>query len=99
MIAALVEHLPALVSTLPLENPRIGTPTKPPGFDKIEDILGWVKWLCLALLIVSLMVAGARLGFGSRHGDGEEHAGRIGRVLIGVILLSAAGSLVGFLAN
>lgn len=83
---------------VPMDIPNPGDPSAPPGFGKFTDLLSWVKWLALGVLVVSLMVAGARLGFGGRQGDGEEHAGRIGRVLIGVIVVSAAFSLVGFLA-
>lgn len=78
--------------------PQPGPSQAPPGFDRFTDMMGWVKWLCLGVLVISLMAAGAKMGFGGRHGDGEEHAGRVGRVLIGVIIVTAAGSLVGFLA-
>lgn len=84
------------VHLLPLDKPNIGNPKQPPGFDKIEDVLGWVKWLCLAVLIAALMATGAKMALGSRHGDGEEHAGRVGRVLVGTIIVSAAGALIGF---
>lgn len=79
--------------------PNPGNPTAPPGFERFTDMMGWVKWLALGVLVISLMAAGAKMGFGGRHGDGEEHAGRVGRVLLGVIVVSAAGALVGFLAT
>lgn len=87
-----------LLWTVRIGVPSPGDPQAPPGFERFADIMGWVKWLALGVLIISLMAAGAKMGFGSRHGDGEEHAGRIGRVLLGVIVVSAAGALVGFLA-
>lgn len=81
-----------------MDIPTPGDPKAPPGFERFTDMMGWVKWLCLGVLVISLMAAGAKMGFGSRQGDGEEHAGRVGRVLLGVIIVTAAGSLVGFLA-
>ncbi len=79
------------------EVPTPGGAEMPEGFDNFTTLLSWVKWVCLGVTIISLMVAGARMGFGSRQGDGEEHASRVGQVLIGVILVSAAASMVSFL--
>lgn len=79
--------------------PVPGDPEAPPGFDRVEDIMGWVKWGCLGLLVVAMMIAGARVGFGGRHGDGNEHAGRVGSILIGVMIVGAAGALIGFVAS
>lgn len=77
--------------------PKPGDAEKPPGFDAITDILGWVKWLALAACIAALMVVAARLAFSTRQGSDEP--AQIGKVLISVIVISAAGSLVGFLAT
>lgn len=92
----ITEHLWGLMVRLDI--PKPGDPQAPPGFENFTAIMGWAKWLCLGVLIICLMVAGARMGFGGRSGDGEEHAGRVGRVLMGTIIVTAAGSLVGFLA-
>ncbi|GAA3514516.1 hypothetical protein [Georgenia daeguensis] len=72
-------------------------PIQPPGTEGFTSIMGWVKWLALAICIVGLMVAGALMAIQSRRGEGGEHAGKIGMALGGVIVISAAGSLVGFL--
>ena len=96
MITKVSDHL--LTTAIRIGAPQPGDPKAPPGFERFTDIMGWVKWLCLAVLIISLMAAGAKMGLGGRHGDGDEHAGRVGRVLLGVIIVTAAGSLVGFLA-
>ena len=92
------EVLGTAQALVPMDIPKPGNPTQPPGFEKITDILGWIKWLCLAGLVAALMFAGAKIAFGSRHGDGEEHAGRVGKVLIGTIIVTAAGALIGFIA-
>lgn len=97
----LLDHIHATVdlvtTALPLEVPDPGQGSAPPGAGKFKDIMGWAKWLSLGILVVALMAAGAMLGFGGRSGDGGEHAGRIGRVLAGVIVVSAAFSAVGLL--
>lgn len=96
MLTKVSDHV--LAASIRMDIPMPGDPKAPPGFERFTDMMGWVKWLCLGVLIISLMAAGAKMGLGGRTGDGEEHAGRIGRVLIGVIIVTAAGSLVGFLA-
>jgi hypothetical protein len=96
---SLVNDLSQVVASLPMDVPNPGKGEAPPGFERFTDILGWAKWLALGVLVVSLIAAGARLGFGGRSGDGEEHAGRIGRVLLGVIIVTASFSLVSFLAT
>ena len=72
-------------------------PVQPPGTDGLLSIMGWVKWVALAICIIGLIVAGAMMAIQSRRGEGGEHAGKIGMALGGVIVITAAGSLVGFL--
>ena len=88
-----------LLSTLPSDIPKPGDPEAPPGFEKFVDLMNWVKYLALGVLVMALMAAGARLGFGGRGEDGTEHAGRVGKVLIGTMVVSAAGALVGFVVT
>jgi hypothetical protein len=61
--------------------------------------MGWVKWVALAVCVIGIIVAGALMAINSRRGEGGEHAGRIGFALGGVIVISAAASLVGFLVS
>lgn len=80
--------------------PDPGMGGMPPGFDVFTTILGWGKWLDLGILVLSLIFAGVRMGIASnRHGDGSEHINSIGGVLLGVIIASAAFSLVSFIAT
>lgn len=72
-------------------------PVQPPGTDGLIAIMGWVKWVALAICIIGLIVAGAMMAIQSRRGEGGEHAGKIGMALGGVIVITAASSLVGFL--
>ena len=73
-------------------------PVQPPGTDGLSTILGWVKWVALAVCVMGLIVAGALMAVQSRRGEGGEHVGKIGMALGGVVVISAAASLVGFLA-
>lgn len=72
---------------------------QPPGTEGFTAILGWAKWIALAVCILGLFAAGAFMAVQSRRGEGGEHVGRIGMSLTGVIVISAAVALVGFLAG
>ncbi|WP_219820074.1 MULTISPECIES: hypothetical protein [unclassified Pseudoclavibacter] len=72
-------------------------PVQPPGTEGITTILGWLKWVALAVCIAGLVAAGAMMAVNSRRGEGGEHAGKIAMALGGVIIISAATSLIGFL--
>lgn len=61
--------------------------------------MGWAKWIALAVCILGLVIAGALMAIQSRRGEGGEHVGKIGMALGGVVVISAAGSLVGFLVG
>lgn len=61
--------------------------------------MGWAKWVALAVCVLGLIAAGALMAIQSRRGEGGEHVGKIGMALGGVIVISAAGSLVGFLVS
>lgn len=86
------------LTTLTLEIPS-PSPVQPPGTEGLTTILGWAKWVALAVCILGLFMAGALMAIQSRRGEGGEHAGKIGMALGGVIIISAAASLVGFLAK
>jgi len=96
----MLDHITATVdvatAALPLEVPNPGDGAAPPGSGKFKDIMGWVKWLCLGVLVVALMARGAMFSFGRGH-EGGEAAAAVGRVLVGVIIVSAAFTTVGLL--
>lgn len=89
----------ATYAAIKMDIPDPGNGTQPPGFEKFTTILGWGKWLALGVLVACLMYAGVRLASGGRGDDASEHGGRIGKVLLGVIVVSGAFSLVSFLAT
>lgn len=70
-----------------------------PGFGNFTTIMGWGKWVALGVLVMALIFAGVRMGIGNRRGEGGEHASSIGWVLGGVLIVSAAFAIVGFLAT
>lgn len=74
-------------------------PVQPPGTGGIATAMGWLKWVALAVCIIGLLVAGAMMAIQSRRGEGGEHAGKIAWALGGVIVISAATSLVAFLVD
>src|SRR5690625_1598601 len=74
-------------------------PLQPPGTEGLTSILGWARWVALAVCILGLFAAGALMAVSSRRGEGGEHVGKIGMALAGVIVISAAVALVGFLAG
>ena len=83
-----------LIAALPDPNPEA-----PPGQERINRLLGWAKWISLAVCIAGLFAAGALMAIQSRRGEGGEHVGKIGMVLGGVIVISVAGLLVSTLAG
>lgn len=86
-----------LLVTLPSTVPD-PVATQPPGTEGFTTIMGWAKWIALAVCILGLFAAGALMAIQSRRGEGGEHVGKIGMALGGVIVISAGAALVGFLA-
>ncbi|MEK8229338.1 hypothetical protein NKG05_30685 [Oerskovia sp. M15] len=79
-----------------LPNP---SPIQPPGTEAVSTILGWAKWVGLMVCILGLVAAGTLMAVQSRRGEGGEHVGKIGMALGGVIVISAAVTLVGFISG
>ena len=72
---------------------------QPPGTEGLVAIMSWVKWVALALAVVGLISGGAMMTIQHRRGEGGELVGRLGGTLSGVVVISAAAALVGFLAT
>ncbi|MGL5829574.1 MAG: hypothetical protein ACRC0L_08410 [Angustibacter sp.] len=70
----------------------------PPGLEKFTLVMGWAKWISLGVLVMALMFAGVKMAIGNQRGDGGEHASSIGWVLGGVIVVSAAVTIVSALS-
>lgn len=87
-----------LATVLPAQLPD-PAPVQPPGTDGLVTILGWAKWVALFICILGLIAAGAMMAVGRSRGEGGEHVGKLGWVLGGVIVISAAVALVGFISG
>ena len=91
--------LTAVHVVLPWESVPNPPAVQPPGTEGFTTIMGWAKWVALAICILGLFAAGALMAIQSRRGEGGEHVGKIGMALGGVIVISAGAALVGFLAS
>lgn len=77
------------------------TPLRPgsaaEGTANITEVLGYVKWIGLAVAVLSLFALGALIATRMRSGEGVLAVGKLGLVLGAVVLISGAGALVGAL--
>jgi hypothetical protein len=87
-----------LATVIPAQLPD-PAPVQPPGTEAVSTILGWAKWVGLVVCILGLIAAGTLMAVQSRRGEGGEHVGKIGMALGGVIVISAAVALVGFISG
>ena len=74
------------------------SPTQPPDTGAVSTVMGWLTWGGLAVCVLGLILAGAKMGVDHRRGGGGvEHASAVGFVLGGAILIGAASSVIGAL--
>lgn len=64
----------------------------PPLSENFTVILGYVTWLALIICVLSLVGLGAMIGIRRRRGEGEAHLGKLGVVLVAVLLISGASA-------
>jgi hypothetical protein len=96
LIAATTELL-SITAAVPMSVPDPGSGSMPPGFEAFTTVMGWAKWIGLGIAVVGLIILGVTMTVSSRRGEGGEIGGWLGRLLIGVIVISAAFTIVGFL--
>lgn len=82
-----------LTSVVPDVNPEA-----PPGMEGLTTVIGWVGWGVLILCVIGVLITAGMMAVANRRGEGGEHAGRLGFVLVATVLVGAAGGLVGALA-
>ena len=73
-------------------------PAQPPGTEGIQTIIGWFAWIATALGVVGIIIVGITMFFQNRRGEGGEAAGKLGWVLAGLVLITAASAIVGVLS-
>lgn len=98
VLVTAIQTVVEVAAVLPADLPN-PDPVQPPGTDGFTSIMGWAKWVALAVAILALFAVGAMMGLNSRRGEGGEHVGKIGMILGGVVIISAAVALVGFLSG
>ena len=77
--------------------PDPGPGGMPPGFEAFTTVMGWAKWVGLGVAVVGLIILGVTMTVSARRGEGGEIGGWLGLLLVGVIIVSAAFTIVGFL--
>jgi hypothetical protein len=81
-----------LISEVATQIPMIDD--KPPGSEKLDGVINWVKWIAYALCGLGIIIAGAMMAIGQRRGEGGEHAARLGWVLAACIVIGSATAFV-----
>lgn len=95
LLASVLEAL----STVPLAIPD-PDPAPPPGFEgPVGTLFGWLKWGGLAIAVAGVMIIGGKMAINIRRGEAAGELGQLLFVALGVILVGAAASLVGFLSG
>ncbi|CAN5672816.1 hypothetical protein AC1659_28305 [Rhodococcus erythropolis] len=80
---------------------QIGTnpPQRPPGADKFDMLLSWVKWGGVILAVAGLVIGGVMLAMernGTRDGDGK---GKIIGAMIGAVVIGLAPAVINQLSS
>ena len=81
----------------PLRSFQLRSFTRQRGSTLTGIIIGLV--IGLGIAVVGLIMLGVSLTISARRGEGGEIGGWLGRLLIGVIIISAAFTIVGFLVG
>ena len=93
ILATVLNTVAELATILPADIPN-PAPVQPPGTEGFITIMGWVKWIGFGLAGIAVILVGIQMFFNSRRGEGGEHAGKLGWVLGGIILIGAAAGIV-----
>ena len=64
------------------------------GQEQTTTIMGYLLWISLAVAVVSLVLLGGIIASHRRRGEGLAGIGRIGLVLVAVVLISGSSALV-----
>lgn len=73
------------------------SPTRPPGTEGLDTLLGWGMWLVTLAGIVGVLIAAGSMMLAHRRGEGGEQASKLGWVLAGCCVAAAAAPIVNVL--
>jgi hypothetical protein len=96
MLSELAYKVAADATTV-LAEPWDQGPAAPPGFDKVAQFFAWGKWAALVVGIAALIGFFAHLTWERQNGGGSGSMGWLGKILIGVVGVSAVGAIAGFI--
>ena len=72
------------------------TPQAIPGLATVQTVISYVSWIAAAACLLGLIAAGAALAISYQRGN-SEHAGRLGGVAAGCLIVGGASTIVGAL--
>ncbi len=83
-------------------NVPVVNPSQPPGGDKVLKVVGWVGWAVFLACVAGVFIICIKMGINAhknRGGDGGgEEAGKLFWPLLGCIVGSGAGAILGAVA-
>ncbi len=75
------------------------SPQAPPGTEDVQTVLNWIGWGASIAGVIGMIAVGILMALAHRRGEGGEHMGKLGLVLGGVLVATAAGPVVSLLAG
>ncbi|MGB6244609.1 hypothetical protein [Gordonia sp. (in: high G+C Gram-positive bacteria)] len=92
-----IYHLATVIDTAaPIEV----NPVAPPGANKFMTLVSWVSWGATIAAVCAMLVAGGKFGWDRHQGTADsEAAGKVGKTLIGCVVIAVAGAVVGALTS
>ncbi|MFD3706168.1 hypothetical protein ACFWUP_23765 [Nocardia sp. NPDC058658] len=70
------------------------TPTRPPGGDKLTNLVGYLSWLVMLAGIAALIYAGGKFGWERWQGGAVESPKIVFAALVGGIIATSAGVIM-----
>ncbi|MGW5440541.1 hypothetical protein [Nocardia asteroides] len=70
------------------------TPTRPPGGDKLTNLVGYLSWLVMLAGVAALIYAGGKFGWERWHGGAVESPKIVAAALAGGIIATSAGAIM-----
>lgn len=86
------------VSHVLAATPTPANPSLPGNAEQtINTVLGWLKYIGLVACVAGLFLVASRMAVSHRHGGGGEHMAGLAYVAGSLIIIGAAGAIIGAL--